>query len=575
MLYNLYVYRTVANGTVNPRQILTFSMFCNNLSGSSDTEGTKGRIHKPRDVVQPPIGGAESLDFVAEAASVGELKALLAVCDADAVRRRLHPQKLLKIPAHLEATEWRQKVIALLDDITTLRNGTSQNLLQTAGWTNPRPGTTQHRFPKTPRARDELRQSRTGTATRGFRRGPALTWATKKLRPQTAETGTAGHSLFETTNRVENLHFLTTLSRGVAGRSSGGTLFSKVTELRAQTPTHPPTEFTLPPRDEPGFETEKQRTKMLLTGWSEIVAGWERRAVRGLFAWYLPRPSNNVALRPLPWDLKMLLGGLNFEALSQALPRSHPPLPARGHSTRTDEGQRPPTTSSVGGRLAPPNPPEPGNGIVNASSAAEEAFLKTHGSVGEIFNQLNTLKHNSSPAHSSRGADVTHINYRDFSAGFKPASFPPHDVSETLRYERNRTQRVLGGRAGNHHKVTVPQQSPPEEVLQRIEQALIVHLGNNYLREVMYSHYGTWLPKYGVYSAWSRPCYNPDALTAWNKKQVETLTHMVRSADWVRYFKYRSQVKNFGEQNFLKQYLFARSAYVPSDPLKKQVDLDY
>lgn len=53
------------------------------------------------------------------------------------------------------------------------------------------------------------------------------------------------------------------------------------------------------------------------------------------------------------------------------------------------------------------------------------------------------------------------------------------------------------------------------------------------------------------------------------------MAKLVRKSDWLNYLKYRFQIRNRGELNTLKQYLFARPAYVSNSPVEKYLELDY
>ena len=52
-----------------------------------------------------------------------------------------------------------------------------------------------------------------------------------------------------------------------------------------------------------------------------------------------------------------------------------------------------------------------------------------------------------------------------------------------------------------------------EESLQQIEQLFVTHLGSDYLREILFSHYGSWLPKYGFFGNSNNLKFNPDRLS--------------------------------------------------------------
>lgn len=111
---------------------------------------------------------------------------------------------------------------------------------------------------------------------------------------------------------------------------------------------------------------------------------------------------------------------------------------------------------------------------------------------------------------------------------------------------------------GDSAKVSTNRVGQVEEVLQRIEQMFVVYLGNNYLREVIYSHYGSWIPKYGFFSISNSNTLNPEGLTSWNWKNKKVMDDLVSIGDWVNYFEYRSTVSEWGELNFIKNYIFTK-----------------
>lgn len=100
-----------------------------------------------------------------------------------------------------------------------------------------------------------------------------------------------------------------------------------------------------------------------------------------------------------------------------------------------------------------------------------------------------------------------------------------------------------------------------DQILQRIEQMFINHLGNNYLRELIYSHYGTWLPKYGFYTEIKE--MNPNNLTKFSVENLKILDGYIISGDWVKYFEYKNSIRGSGELNFVKKYIYLRSLYIP------------
>ncbi len=488
-VYNLYVYKTVSAGTINPAQILSFKEFSRGSVGKPEPTGKRhtGEVLHVPDSTKRPIPNLEgNLDLLTEAVSVSELKTLLAVFDADAARRRLHPQRLLKVPNHLEVLEWRQKVVGLLGDIAALRTDSMPNLEN---------GPTRTRYPA--KIREGLARVAKTEPDFRFKRISVPHLTSRRPASRTTKPRSKGQILFETMGRAENLVFLTSLSRGTGGRFSGGSLLSKVTDLKAarigilpdlsKDPTGPTAPIVKTAPTTAGSGT-------LLGGWAEVVAGWSTYFMLGTPSVRLLTARSQLQDRCPPRDLKLLLEGLNLNV--RDAPTLPVTLPPNNHS-RSMVVKEP----RESGQLKTPEPPTKTIGSPPTAPTVEEAFLKTHGSVGEIFDQLGLLKHSSRTGYTEREAATAPAEYRSFSDSFKPTTFATLETSEVLRHERNQALRVLNNRSGSHHKITVPQQSPPEEVLQRIEQALIVHLGNNYLREVMYSHYGTWLPKYGVYAA--------------------------------------------------------------------------
>lgn len=157
------------------------------------------------------------------------------------------------------------------------------------------------------------------------------------------------------------------------------------------------------------------------------------------------------------------------------------------------------------------------------SLVVEESFLKTHGSANQLFENFIKLKTNTStgPENST---------WRD-GPTWTPPQVPTISDLDSPRYVLR--ERLAMGRLLNSskHNISISQQTPPEEVLQRIEQALAVHLGSDFIRENVYSHYGSWLPKYGLFRPWGMIEYNPDSLTKWNSVHLNTLTKLIRGSD--------------------------------------------
>jgi len=116
--------------------------------------------------------------------------------------------------------------------------------------------------------------------------------------------------------------------------------------------------------------------------------------------------------------------------------------------------------------------------------------------------------------------------------------------------------------SGNFEKSTI------EDRLQYIEQMFINHLGNNYLREVVYSHYGTWIPKYGFFNQvnWGENSY--EKLTQWADTYKNTLSELIDKGDWLGYFRARDALREEGELNFLKSYIFTKNRYITKNKLE-------
>ena len=103
-----------------------------------------------------------------------------------------------------------------------------------------------------------------------------------------------------------------------------------------------------------------------------------------------------------------------------------------------------------------------------------------------------------------------------------------------------------------------------EDSLQLFEGVLVKHLGSDYIRSTLYSHYGSWLPKYGVHN--SKPLCS---IT------TQTLSDAVDSGDWVTYFQSRRNSEYVSDQRIIRNYLFSRNRFVPKVSVKNYSDLVY
>ena len=113
----------------------------------------------------------------------------------------------------------------------------------------------------------------------------------------------------------------------------------------------------------------------------------------------------------------------------------------------------------------------------------EESFLKTHGSVNNLFENFIGLE-----SKIVRRVGTSTFENNTAIANPEVPAIPASASSMYVTRERLAMGRILNQ---TKHSILIPQQTPPEEVLQRIEQALAVHLGNDFIRESVYSHYGS------------------------------------------------------------------------------------
>jgi hypothetical protein len=103
---------------------------------------------------------------------------------------------------------------------------------------------------------------------------------------------------------------------------------------------------------------------------------------------------------------------------------------------------------------------------------------------------------------------------------------------------------------------------------------LIVQLGN-YLREIIYSHYGTWLPKYGFFGINNSSTLNPMFFSKWSNTNLEMLDLHIKNNDWVKYFDFRFKIRNHGELDFIKNYIFLRNRFVEKNIIQNYDNLVY
>ena len=108
-----------------------------------------------------------------------------------------------------------------------------------------------------------------------------------------------------------------------------------------------------------------------------------------------------------------------------------------------------------------------------------------------LFNKIinNTLKGTKSSDSTSRL--VLDPNYRDTNTR---VNVNTQSLINNLSINSSTTD--LNGSTNNSAHLN---QNSIEESLQIFETTLAKHLGSDYIRSVIYSHYGSWLPKYGVY----------------------------------------------------------------------------
>jgi hypothetical protein len=90
-----------------------------------------------------------------------------------------------------------------------------------------------------------------------------------------------------------------------------------------------------------------------------------------------------------------------------------------------------------------------------------------------------------------------------------------------------------------------------DNVLQRIEQMFLNHLGNNYFREIMYSHYGSWIPKYGFFN--TNETLNPKNFSKFSIENLNIMDSYIESGDWVKYFEFKNSLKKSRRDGFYKK----------------------
>lgn len=176
---------------------------------------------------------------------------------------------------------------------------------------------------------------------------------------------------------------------------------------------------------------------------------------------------------------------------------------------------------------------------------------------GSIFKKLkkNIIPNNELKFNYSEWSDNFAILENKFEKNEKSVNLAKNSKSLNVLYAKKQEQQI-------------------EYSLQKIEQFYISSLGSNYLREILYSHYGSWMPKYGFFSISTEKVFNPDSLTKWSNDRLILMDKLIDSGNWLGYFEYRNSIKNYGELDFIKKYIYLRSSQLLSKGLYEN-HIDY
>jgi len=194
--------------------------------------------------------------------------------------------------------------------------------------------------------------------------------------------------------------------------------------------------------------------------------------------------------------------------------------------------------------------------------------FKTKKVIPLIFNQIK--KHNISYNNKSilKNSNID-FNYKDWSSNFGLLENKFSNLVKSNCINTNNIKNINKLKYSNVDIINL------ESTLQRLEQMALTHLGNNYMREIIYSHYGSWIPKYGIFFIKSSSLLNPNGLNSWENKNYEILDKYVKSNDWIKYFEYKNSIKNQGEIDFIKNYIFLKNKYIHSDIYKNFSNYSY
>lgn len=114
------------------------------------------------------------------------------------------------------------------------------------------------------------------------------------------------------------------------------------------------------------------------------------------------------------------------------------------------------------------------------------------------------------------------------------------------------------------------------ESLVNIETMFSNHLGNNFIREILYSKYGSWLPKYSFNSISNSKVFNPDNISSWSNSNTNLINNFLKNNDWVSYFNYTLSNKNQCEVSFIRKHIiFGYNKFNNRSAIDNFVDINF
>jgi hypothetical protein len=185
-----------------------------------------------------------------------------------------------------------------------------------------------------------------------------------------------------------------------------------------------------------------------------------------------------------------------------------------------------------------------------------------------IFNQIEKNNISCNNKYILKNLDIN-FNYKNWSSNFGLLENKFSNLVKSNFINTNSIKNINKLKYSNTVIVNL------ESTIQRLEQIILTHLGNNYMRELIYSHYGSWIPKYGIFYIENSNLLNPNKLSSWENKNYEILDKYIKLNDWIKYFEYKNSIKNQGEIDFIKNYIFLKNKYIHSDIYKNFSNYSY